>query len=235
MFDLDDTIVSFDSSSIKAWDKICREYTIANECNFTADEMNKKIAEVRREYWADPDRHKRGRENMINARREIMLIAMPLLGVTNSTKKIIAAADSYSATQEEMLSLFDGAYDAIKQLKSAGFKTALITNGSTDGQRRKIERFCLAPLFDEIIIDTEVGVSKPDKEIYHIALERLGVLPNEALMIGDKPEWDIIPAHELGIFSVWSNFKHIFSKTPASADLSVNSVAELVEIILTQG
>lgn len=231
MFDLDDTIVSFDGASMKAWDMMCREYTEKYGTGFSADEMNRVISEVRHEYWSDPERHKRGRENMKAARREVMLKAMPLLG-ENDEDRILAAADRYTYLQNELICLFDGAYEALERIKKAGYKTALVTNGSSEGQRAKIARFGLYPLFDEIIIDTEVGVSKPSVGIYRIALDRLGVTAVQAAMIGDKPEWDTIPARKMGIFTVWNNFAHKNNAPPDTADLTVNSVWEFSEFLL---
>lgn len=65
------------------------------------------------------------------------------------------------------------------------YKTALLTNANSEYIRPILLGAGLNPLFDEIIISSEVGVVKPSAEIYTIAVEKLGVQPSEAVMIDD--------------------------------------------------
>ena len=60
----------------------------------------------------------------------------------------------------------------------------------------------LIELFDTIVIDEIVGVSKPDPAIFRLALERAGCDACEAIMIGDRPEVDIAPAKRLGMGTI---------------------------------
>lgn len=232
MFDLDDTIISYDGASEKAWKVICAKFTEENKTSFSAEEMLEAVDNVKDSYWSDPARHKWGREHLTEARREVLTLAMERLGFSDRGK-IIETADSYTSLQKEMICLFDGAYDAVKRLKNAGIKTALITNGSSEGQREKLDRFALAPLFDEILIDTEVGFSKPDERIFRLALDRLSVPPEEAVMVGDNPVWDTEIPQKMGIFAVLNNFRGLDISEYISADMVVESIAELTDFLLS--
>ncbi len=232
MFDLDDTIISYDGASEKAWKVICTEFTRANSTAFSAEKMLEAVDSVKHSYWSDPVRHKWGREHLTEARREVLLLAMERLGFSDR-EKIIRAADSYTALQKEKICLFDGACDAVKRLKNIGIKTALITNGSAEGQREKINRFALAPLFDEILIDTEVGFSKPDRRIFQLALDRLNVSPADAVMVGDNPVWDTEIPQEMGIFAVLNNFRSKDISDDVHADMVVENIAELTDFLLS--
>lgn len=70
-------------------------------------------------------------------------------------------------------------------------KVAIITNGTTQRQRAKIDKTKLNSCFETIIISEEVGFSKPDKQIFELALKNLNVDPNEVLFVGDDIEKDI--------------------------------------------
>ncbi|CDO09576.1 haloacid dehalogenase [Mycolicibacterium cosmeticum] len=72
-------------------------------------------------------------------------------------------------------------------LRAAGIKTAVVSNIAFD----------LRPAFatagaaaDEYVLSFEVGAIKPDPAIFRIALQRLGVDPAQALMVGDSEEAD---------------------------------------------
>jgi putative hydrolase of the HAD superfamily len=58
---------------------------------------------------------------------------------------------------------------------------------------------------DTLVVSEEVGVAKPDREIFRVALERLGAAPGDAVMIGDSWSADIAGARAAGIRSVWFN------------------------------
>lgn len=52
------------------------------------------------------------------------------------------------------------------------------------------------------VISGDVGIEKPDPRIYELALERAGVRADEAVYVGDNPEFDVIPAAVVGMTSV---------------------------------
>jgi len=91
-----------------------------------------------------------------------------------------------------------GTFEALERLKSAGIKLAIVSNaeGQVEGDAK---RFGLAPFFDTIIDSHVVGVAKPDPRIFHIALERLGVGPDEVRFAGDIYSIDMLGARAAGI------------------------------------
>jgi HAD superfamily hydrolase (TIGR01549 family) len=78
---------------------------------------------------------------------------------------------------------------------------AIITNGPSDMQWAAIHKVGLADLFKTIIVsgDADVAIRKPNPNIFHLACERLGVLPENVLMIGDNVEADIQGAIKAGL------------------------------------
>jgi putative hydrolase of the HAD superfamily len=115
-------------------------------------------------------------------------------------------------------------------LKDRGLRLALVTNGRSDLQRAKIERFSLAPLFDHIQIEGEHGFGKPDARAYLHAMAALRVQPRESWMVGDNLEWEVAAPQRLGIFAVWHDTvgDGLPPGSPVRPDLIIRSVAELV-------
>lgn len=74
--DLDDTITTFDLTSAPAWRESTEWFVNTYEPEFSVDELIAKIQETKKWYWGDPDRHKRGRENLVLARREVVMEAL---------------------------------------------------------------------------------------------------------------------------------------------------------------
>lgn len=67
-------------------------------------------------------------------------------------------------------------------------KRGLITNAPSPFVRAMLDRYALAGLFDAIIVSSEVGLAKPDREIYERLLALLSVEPADALMIDDNAD-----------------------------------------------
>lgn len=75
--------------------------------------------------------------------------------------------------------------DAVRQVKGGGYRTALLTNISRDGEKMWRELIPVDDLFDVVIDSSRVGLRKPDPRIYQLACERLGVQPSDCLFIDD--------------------------------------------------
>lgn len=81
------------------------------------------------------------------------------------------------------------------------YKTALLSNAWPD-LRHAIENvWGIADAFDEILISAEIGLAKPDPRIYQLALERLGINPEQAVFIDDF-QVNIDAAHTLGLHTI---------------------------------
>jgi HAD superfamily hydrolase (TIGR01549 family) len=91
-----------------------------------------------------------------------------------------------------------GTHEALDRLKSAGLKLGIVSNaeGRVEADAR---RFGLAKYFDVIIDSHVVGVEKPNPKIFQIALDALGVPPQQAMYAGDIYSIDMIGARRAGI------------------------------------
>jgi putative hydrolase of the HAD superfamily len=94
-------------------------------------------------------------------------------------------------------------------------RLALVTNGASDLQRRKLAVSGLKEHFDVVVASCDVGVGKPDPAIFEAALDGLGVSAAEAVMVGNDRERDVEGAASAGIRSLW--IQH--GSTNGSADL----------------
>jgi putative hydrolase of the HAD superfamily len=75
--------------------------------------------------------------------------------------------------------------DAVRQVRDAGYKTALLTNISREGEALFRTLFPVDELFDVVIDSSKVGLRKPDPEIYRLTCTRLGLPPERCLFIDD--------------------------------------------------
>lgn len=109
----------------------------------------------------------------------------------------------YRAGFPSACSLFADAARTLSALRESDLKIGLITNGSVRMQSAKLAALKLSPMFDAILISDSEGISKPARQIFERALERLDVIAGHAIYVGDHPELDIAGARGAGLRAVW--------------------------------
>jgi len=95
-------------------------------------------------------------------------------------------------------------FEILEYLKHK-YVLGIITNGLTYMQKEKIKALKIKEYFKEILISEDIGIKKPDKEIFLLCCERLNIIPSEAVYIGDNIEIDIMGAKNAGLNGIWLN------------------------------
>jgi putative hydrolase of the HAD superfamily len=228
LLDLDDTILRFSAAGDECWQHVCAHFA-PRLGDVSKEDLLTAITRCARWYWSDLDRHRTGRLDMQRARRDIVRAAFAQLHLEGMSVAD-ELADRFTALREEWVRPFDGAREALAAFRDRGARLGLLTNGSSEFQRRKIERFDLARFFEVILIEGELGFGKPDHRVFHRALAELRVTPSETWMIGDNLEWDIAPAQQLGILDVWVD--HAGTGLPSDSSITpTHTVTALTTLI----
>jgi HAD superfamily hydrolase (TIGR01549 family) len=121
--------------------------------------------------------------------------------------------------------------EALEQLRGAGWRIGIVTNGMADNQLAKIKRTGLAELVDASCVSDEVGIRKPDPRIFHLAAKRCGMpAGSPGWMIGDSLTLDIAGGRAAGLRTVWINPSQREVPTDQDGpDFAVASAAEAVQ------
>jgi putative hydrolase of the HAD superfamily len=201
LLDLDDTILDNAAGLEDAWAAIAS--AVATRLGDVGEAaVGARLRASSDWFWSDDARHRWGRLDMPGARRAVIAHLLESLGRPDPA---LAAelATFYCDLRDASLMPFDGALDALARLRARAPALGLVTNGAAAAQRAKIERFELAPFFDVIAVEGEVGVGKPDARVFAHALGALGAAPERALMAGDNYECDVLGALGAGLHAAW--------------------------------
>ncbi len=93
-----------------------------------------------------------------------------------------------------------GVKDVLKKLHGK-FKLGIAAN-QPERAYEFLEKEGVLQYFDSTQVSDEIGFSKPDVRIFQKILDNLGSKPEESLMVGDRPDNDIVPAKLLGMKTV---------------------------------
>lgn len=126
--------------------------------------------------------------------------------------------------------LLPGARELIQAVTKRGIKAAVFTNKSGTHTRNIIESLGLTNSFDQIIGAHDTDYRKPEPELSQIALDRLNVEPNQAILVGDSP-FDIESAHCVGMtsFCVPTGSHSAQELVDAGADRVFESLQEIAD------
>ena len=228
LLDLDDTIIAYSAYAEPCWKQTCSLYTDRLD-GVSSERLYETLLETRIWFWGDSERHRINRQNMRLSQQRVVDHTLKRLGI-ESWDLATEIAEAFICARQKTIQPFPGAIETLNTLQEHGIRMVLITNGASEPQREKINKFNLAPFFDAIFIEGERGYGKPDERIYHDALKFLGVASSETWMVGDNLEWEIAVPQKLGIFAVWNDplGNGLPENTTIRPNRIIQSIAELV-------
>lgn len=200
-FDLDGTLVHDG-----AGDAVRQTATeLARRHGLDADAILTANAEAWRDCWAvQGDKWMRGELPGDALPREIWRLTLAGIGREDAAL-IDEAALLHVRAEHGTFTLFAETLAVLEALRADGIPLGVITNGPADFQRAKLVAVGIEGLFDVVVASGDIGVLKPSREIFHRALDGLGVAPGRAIHVGDNFAADVVGAVDAGMSAIWIN------------------------------
>ncbi len=208
-FDLDDCL--FDSTGLSERARIKGiEAMIALGLKVDRDEAIEIIQEIVQEYSSNFSKHyDYFIRRLIHQKKNLEI------SFNDQYKYIAAAIIAYHKEKVESVKLYDDVEPCLTRLKKIGLKSIIISDGDPIKQNEKILRLGLHKLIDNIFISDEIGIKKPNPQLFLYSLKKSKVSGQEAIYIGDRIYMDVVPARFSKIHSVYIHRggKHDIKKT----------------------
>ncbi|ABW27020.1 HAD family hydrolase [Acaryochloris marina] len=124
----------------------------------------------------------------------------------------------------EAIELYSDVIPCLDVLKDR-FAIGLISNGNSYP-----ERCGLSGYFDFVIFSQDIGVEKPQAEIFLSACAQAGCAPEQLMHIGDSLDSDVVGANGVGAISVWLNRNDEENTSHAIPTYEIRSLLEMTQI-----
>ncbi|MFH1516225.1 MAG: HAD family hydrolase [bacterium] len=201
LFDLGGTLVYIDNDPYFKSDYISERVNKLLE-PFDIHLTNEQLTEMAIAYWhkLKEEYFSRGDDFRITEFTSGLLKEIGFKG--DSIRRIAEKyADLIFEFEYENTELYDGALKLLEFLKTSEYKIGLITNSCYDEARirKLIRKVGIEDYFDVVLTSSDERCAKPNPEIFQKALDLLGLKPDEALYIGDRPEFDAQGAKNSGM------------------------------------
>lgn len=228
-FDLDDTLLDDTISSERSAALVAAE--LAGDRGVAPGDLAVAYMESAMEFW---ERLEPGAPKPPSGaiRPTLWREALRRFGIDDPELASRLAA-RYDAVRVERVELFPETLPVLRELHGR-YKMAIITNGFAETHDAKIARLEITRFFDTVVLAGEMELAKPDPAVFHHAMSKLEVAPDESVMVGDRFDRDVVGAHAAGMLAVWVNSrKDVMPTGVRPPDATIPSIAQLPEALVT--
>jgi len=153
-----------------------------------------------------------------------------IIGEVNN-KYLAAGIVAYRRAREANLLLYPNVNHTLVELIKMSVKLAVVSDAPSREAWMRIYYLNLHHHFDVVLTFDDTNVRKPSPIPFEMALSQLNIDAEEALMVGDWPERDVVGAKKLGIRTIFARYGDTFGTVDSGANWDINDVYEIVGIV----
>jgi HAD superfamily hydrolase (TIGR01509 family) len=177
--------------------------------------------------------------------REITLAELEPVAHLGAARNLVSALLGHEATDSEddafhdalaqevaRIEPYPGIVELLEELRATGVATAVATNSDSRSAAVVLGAHGLDALFDTVVTVDLVSGPKPNPEMIHLTLERLGLPPDRVVFVGDSPG-DMLAARSAGLLAVAAGWGHQTTTIPEGGwDVLAATPADVARLVL---
>ena len=219
MFDLDNTLVDFMKMKRRAIEEAIPAMIDAG-LDTTPEYASKLIDEIYKEQGIE---YQQVFDEFL--RRVLQKVNFKILS---------AGIVAYRKAREAALIPYPHVYSTLNTLLKMGIKMGILSDAPSKEAWLRLAYLNVHHIFDAVVTFDETGERKPSPKPFKMILERLQVKPEEALMVGDWAERDIVGASKVGMKTAFARYGDTFNTEHHTADYDLNDIREIQDIIIKE-
>lgn len=146
--------------------------------------------------------------------------------------KILASGVvAYRRARASALTLYPHVQMTLLELAKRGIKQGVVSDAPSAQVWLRICELSMQHVFDAVITFDDTRKRKPDPAPFQMVLDRMGIAPTDAMMIGDWAERDVVGGKSLGMTTVFARYGDTFGTVASGADYDIDDIFDLVKIV----
>jgi putative hydrolase of the HAD superfamily len=223
-FDLDDTLWAFSQNSRETFEEMYHKYEY--DRFFRSFSHFYELYEERNiELWR---MYGRGQITKEELNKERFTYPLRMVGV-NSEELVRHFATDYFSVVPTKSRLMPYAREVLEELSSR-YHLYILSNGFRELQSQKMRSSGIDGYFRQVLLSDDIGILKPNSEIYYYALATTRSKLNDSLMIGDNWDNDISGARDIGMHQVFYDLRGR-TDLPFRPTFTISDLRELTELL----
>lgn len=223
LMDIDNTLLDFDAAEHKALMETLEHFELPQDAQTEA-----LYQEINRNLWAALDRGEIKRDKLLVERFRRFL---KQLNCQQDPAQMNRFYLEHLAAHADMI---PGAGEVLRELAEVA-TLAAVSNGVEQVQIGRMESSGLGQYMDEMFISEKLGVTKPNRRFFDIALRTLGLeSKDKVLVVGDNLQADIGGGAGAGLATCWYNPRNEENETGIVPTYTISSLEELYKIVMEE-
>lgn len=221
LFDLDDTLLDFGATETQALRLLFATYNLE-----MTPQLEKDYKKFNQSLWKKLELGTLSRKELLEKRFSTFFKEHLALDVDG-----IATGKQYTSFLAQGHQQIKGAKELLQDLKKAGYQLHVVTNGNKNIQYKRLDDSHFNRFFDTIFISEEIGYQKPTKQFFEHIFNKLDLVPNQAIIIGDSLSSDIKGGINAGIDTLWYNPAQITNNSTIQPTYEIHKLEQIKEIV----
>ena len=227
LFDLDRTLWDFDGNAEVTFRSMFDAYGLEQVCGTDWHSFHETYRVINDALW---EAYRNGTIEKEVLRIQRFVLPLQHYGVASPGRLAEKLSDYYVYEGPKQTGLMPGARHLLDYLAGRGYAMSVITNGFSEAQLPKMRTAGIDRYFENVFLSEDLGVQKPDLRFFELALARLGLEPEECLVVGDDLKVDIEGARRAGIPQLFYNYK-LLEDLPFRPTYMVHNLCEIESIL----
>ncbi|HET8567986.1 MAG TPA: HAD family hydrolase [Candidatus Limnocylindria bacterium] len=231
VFDLGGTLVEFPEWDERAGEKWSASYDALEALSLAPprrDAYVRSMREAELDHWRRVET-----EQWSGPPTGIVAEGFRRLGVHPEERQLLVALDGYVSAIAGWSRLFPDTVETLVILRERGYRLGLLSNTwwAAEWHNADLAAHGIGSLLDELVYTSDLPHSKPHPDVFLEVLGRLGVGPDEALMVGDRMIDDVSGAKALGMRAVWKRNAATPVRDDIEPDAVIDALAEVPPLV----
>lgn len=139
----------------------------------------------------------------------------------------------YDEVKLRSIEPYPGVRETLEELRGRGLKLAVVTDAHNGNATARLRKTGLLHLLDVVVSADMAGRKKPEPDSIRLALQKLGVKAEEAVLVGDSLRRDIAAGKRLGMLTVYAAYgdKNFYEKRETKADHTLSNIKDLTKLL----
>jgi putative hydrolase of the HAD superfamily len=146
-------------------------------------------------------------------------------------RMLAAGIIAYRRARDASMVLYPHVRSTLVELVRRGYRLAVLSDAPAKQAWLRLCALEVHHFFETVITFEDTGERKPHPRPFRKALEALGVTADEALMVGDWPERDMVGAKSVGIRTIFARYGDSFNVIHSGADREIEDISEILELL----
>jgi putative hydrolase of the HAD superfamily len=148
-------------------------------------------------------------------------------------KYLASGIVAYRRAKEASLVLYPRVNSTLMTLAKDGLLLGVVSDAPSREAWLRICYLNLHHMFDAVVTFDDTGVHKPAPEPFEKICSLLGIVPADALMVGDWPERDLVGGAKIGMLTAFASYGNAHGVKESEADYALDDIHQLINIVRT--